>query len=98
VYGPHGHGFRNDMEIYFSPFANYRFNSQFSFTLWSDILQLGHQYGTPWGFSNLPCDVQPGIKWDITPWINVNPYLNFIPSHLAWNAIDMGLVVYAALM
>jgi hypothetical protein len=98
VYGPHGHGFRNDMEIYFSPFANYRFNSALSFTLWSDILQLGHQYGTPWGFSNLPCDVQPGIKWDISPSLNVNPYLNFIPSHLAWDAIDVGLVVNAAIL
>lgn len=98
VYGKNGTGFRNDFEVYFSPFANYRLTRSLYATLWTDVLQLGHQYGTPSGLKNLPVDIQPGIRWDITESFSINPYLNFIPAALRLDTVNVGLVVNATLL
>lgn len=98
AYGANGSGFRKDLEIYFSPFANYRLTQTLYATLWTDVLQLGNQHGKPGSFSNLPIDVQPGIRWDITPAFSVNPYLNITPAKLRADNINVGLVVNATLL
>ena len=95
AYGPNGHGFRTDFEFYVSPFANYSMTSSLSATLWSDILQVSHQFGKRWGLQNLPIDFEPGIKWDITRFINVNPFINIIPSSLTVDSMAAGMVVNA---
>lgn len=95
-YGERGKGFRNDLEFYLSPFARYPLSTKLSFTLWTDWLQLGKEHGKAGGFNNLPMDIQPGLRWDITSNINVNPYVNFIPANLS--AINLGLVVNARML
>jgi hypothetical protein len=98
VYGSHGHGFRNDWEIYVSPFAFYRINPSLVATLWLDVLQLGHAHNTAGGFTNLPMDIQPGIKWEITPKVSVNPYLNIIPQSISLNSMSLGMVMNAVVL
>ena len=98
IYGPNGTGYRNDFEFYVSPFANYQLTRTLSATVWSDVVQESHQFGTPWALNNLPMDVQPGVKWDITSRINVNPFLNFIPANLTMNSTAVGMVLNAQLL
>jgi hypothetical protein len=98
VYGNSGHGFRNDWEIYFSPNANYRINGSVLATLWVDVLQLGYAHNTSRGFSNLPLDIQPGIKWEITPRVNINPYINIIPQSLSLESTSLGMVMNAVVL
>ena len=98
MYGPKGTGYRNDVEIYFSPFADYRISKTFYATLWTDVLQLGLQHGGKGGFSNLPVDLQPGVRWEVTPSFSLNPYLNFIPARLRLDTVNVGLIVNAKLL
>ncbi len=95
MYGPKGTGYRNDVEIYFSPFADYRLTKTFYATLWTDVLQLGLQHGGKGGFSNLPVDLQPGVRWEVTPSLSLNPYLNFIPARVRLDTVNVGMVVNA---
>ncbi len=97
-YGPNGTGFRNDYEVYFSFLAWYPLSREFDVTVWSDLLQLGHQFGKPGGLQNLPIDFQPGIRWNVGRAFNINPYFNFIPGNLRWDTFNIGLVVNAALL
>ncbi len=60
-------------------------------------LVLVHFNGEEWGLKNAMMDIQPGLRWDITESINVNPYLNLIPGALRWNNINWGVVVMASL-
>ncbi len=94
-YGSNGKGFRNDYEVYFSLLAWYPLSKEFDVTIWSDILQLGHQFGASGGLKNLPIDFQPGIRWNIAKSITVNPYVNLIPGNLRWETFNMGVVVNA---
>lgn len=98
MYGANGTGRRNDFEIYLSPFASYKIVKGLYATVWSDWLQLGHQYGTSGGLKNLPVDIQPGIRWDVTSKLSLNPYLNLIPSYLTADNISLGLVVNAQIL
>ena len=98
VYGNNGRGFRNDLEIYLSPFAHYRITSNLVATLWTDVLQLGHQLNSATGLSNLPMDIEPGVLWEITSKISVNPYLNFIPQSLSLNSTSIGMVINVAVL
>lgn len=90
--------YRNDFEIYASPFVNYKISKSFVATLWCDALQLGHQAGTPFALINLPLDIQPGVKWIVNDSLSLNPYLNFIPGHLSKDNIALGMVVLATLL
>ncbi|MBI1860593.1 MAG: hypothetical protein HYR96_06725 [Deltaproteobacteria bacterium] len=96
-YGDNGNGFRPDLEVFVSPFASYRMTDRLYAVLWADVLQLTHSYGEGVGLTNALMDIQPGIRWDVTESIQVNPYVNIIPGALRWDNISWGLALNAAL-
>jgi hypothetical protein len=76
-----------------APNANWQFSKTVAATLWIDFIQYQKVRGkTP---SNAFVDVQPGINWDITPAISVNPYLNFYPNSLTADTTSVNLIISA---
>jgi len=66
-----------------APMANYQLTNTLSATLWIDLVQSTH-YRNSQGylsFDNLPVDIEPGLSWNITPNISINPILNIYPSN-----------------
>jgi hypothetical protein len=78
-YNVHGRqGFGTDAEFYFAPEANIRLNDHFLVTL---LYEMGasHQFGdSPTYFTNDGTDFSPGIEWDPTPNLTINPYLTVL--------------------
>ena len=74
LFGSRGNG--NDLEVYLGPNAAYKITPTVSATMLYEM-SLSHGYGNEaFIFTNDGTDLQPGISWDITPKLNVNPYLN----------------------
>jgi hypothetical protein len=75
-YGRHGVG--TDAEFYLAPEMNYRINRKLAVTL---LYEMGssHQFGDDATyFTNDGTDLEPGIEWNPTPSIVVNPYLTIL--------------------
>lgn len=73
VHGRQGTG--TDAEFYLAPEVNYRFNDQLAFTL---LYEMGasHEFGDDATyFTNDGTDLEPGVEWNPTPDIVVNPYV-----------------------
>ena len=73
-YGPAGNG--SDLVLYVGPNISYQVSNSIALTT---LYEMGasHTYGDEtWGLNNDGTDLEPGVSWDITPNLNVNPYLN----------------------
>jgi len=90
-----GKGTRNDIEFAITPGVNYKFSERLAATFLAHVYRLNHSYAKG-GWSITPVELQPGIRWDITKHLFINPFLNLMPSHLAWNTVNVGMVVHAA--
>ena len=90
-FGPHSVG--NDLEFYIGPNASYQLSSNVALTLLFEE-NLVHDYGQkPFQFRNGGTDIEPGVEWDITHTISINPYLNFYPQSVNWNATSVGMIL-----
>jgi len=69
--------------LYFAPNLSYQISKTVAATLWVDLLSAARFQGTSFltGMATDTVDVQPGISWDITKSININPVLNIYPSN-----------------
>ncbi|MBC7693575.1 MAG: hypothetical protein H7222_17550 [Methylotenera sp.] len=97
VYDSRGAGSNPIYSLVEAPYANYKLTETVSATMWIDLVQLTHKHG-PAGFlsmTNDPVDVEPGINWDITPKISINPYINIFPEHASLRSSSIGLIVAA---
>lgn len=79
--------------IDWAPNANWQFSKKVAATLWIDAIQLSQKKGS--GVINQYMDIEPGINWDITPKIAVNPYLNLYPQSLTANATSINVLLTA---
>jgi hypothetical protein len=76
VYGGLGEG--DDVELYVGPNLYYQLASNVALTL---LFESGtsHKYSTPaFQFATDGTDIEPGVSWDITPKLNVAPYLTIL--------------------
>jgi hypothetical protein len=74
VYGSQGFG--PDVELYVGPNLSYRLGPTVELTLLYEA-GMSHFFGDPAGrFYNDGTDLEPGVRWQITPTLMVNPYLN----------------------
>ena len=85
-------GYGTDAEFYLAPEVNYRVSAKFAATL---LYEMGadHQYGDRMSYyTNDGTDLEPGIEWDPTPDIVVNPYLTVLTGgkvNLASTSVGM---------
>jgi hypothetical protein len=82
-----------------APYGNFQVNDRLAVTLWVDLLSVTRNYGTGF-FSGLKTgvvDIEPGISWDITKNITINPFLNIYPSNptLASTSIQASIIAKA---
>jgi hypothetical protein len=91
-YGPKGQG--NDVELYVGPNVNYQLTPSVQLTMLYELNAV-HIYGAKTnniqGDGN---DLEPGLSWDITPRVNVHPYLNLFPTSLSLSNISVGMLLY----
>jgi hypothetical protein len=69
--------------LYFAPNLSYQLSKSVAATLWVDLLSASRYRGSHFllGMGTDTVDVQPGMSWDITKNININPVLNIYPSN-----------------
>lgn len=82
-------------KLYFGPNANYQLSKTVAATLWIDI-GFNRNRGTGFfTYSSDTVDVQPGINWDVTKNISINPVLNIYPSNLTLAATSLKAYIVA---
>lgn len=93
-----GTGSRSDFEVRVSPFASYQFSDAWSATLWSDLLMMDHPLGATGGLQPRLANLQPGVRWDISRAVNINPFVNFLPGNMSIDTTTLGFVLNARLI
>lgn len=74
VFGSSGYG--PDLELYLGPNLTYQVSPKVGLTLLYEM-GMSHMYGdAPFQFVNDGTDLEPGVNWEITPNLAVNPYLH----------------------
>lgn len=90
VYGTDGYG--TDEEYYLAPEVNFRIHPKFALTL---LYEMGasHQHGDkPSYITNDGTDLEPGLEWDPTPDVVVNPYLTLLTGgNVGWKSTSVGM-------
>jgi hypothetical protein len=75
-FGSQGYG--NDTEFYLAPCVSYQLASNVALNVLYEM-QASHPYGNSFGtLNNDGTDLEPGVIWDITPNLMLNPYLHFL--------------------
>ncbi|HAR42337.1 MAG TPA: hypothetical protein DCS07_06850 [Bdellovibrionales bacterium] len=87
-------GYGSDLELYLGPNVVYQLAPTVGLTLLYEMSG-SHRYGDKPGIlRNDGTDLEPGVTWDVTPRLNVNPYLNFYPGNrLAWDTTSVGMLL-----
>ena len=76
VFGKYGYGY--DLELYLGPNVNYQISPTLLVTLLYEM-RGSHTFGDKFGKLNSGgTDLQPGLTWDVTPHLMLNPYLNLL--------------------
>lgn len=87
------------LTLYAAPYLNYQFSKRVAATLWVDLVQLTQAKGKSFSeMQNAPVDIEPGINWDVTDNLSLNPYLNLFPGNMTADSSSLGLIVSAKVM
>jgi hypothetical protein len=82
-------------KIYAAPNGSYSLTKTVSATMWVDLIQATNTADKPFisGMSNYTADIEPGISWDITPKLTINPMLNIYPGNPTLAATSFQAVI-----
>lgn len=84
------------LTFYVAPYANYKLSPSVTATLWTDVVQLKQARGNRFlDMKNDPIDVQPGVNWDVSENVSVNPYINLFPENLSLKTASLAMIVTA---
>lgn len=97
-FGSFGTGSRSDLELRVSPFASYALSDSWSATVWSDLLVMDHPLGALGGLQPRLANLQPGVRWDISKNVNINPFINLIPGNMSIDTSTVGFVLNARMI
>jgi hypothetical protein len=86
-------------KLYAAPYANYRLTSNLSLNLEYEM-EADHMVGKPsFDFTSYQTDLEPGVVWNITQHISVNPYLMlFTGNTINSDTMAFGAVINARLL
>lgn len=89
-YGQYGYG--DDIFAYLGPNVSYQISPTLALTVLYD-LQASHVLGDDlFNFYSNGTDLEPGIFWDITPRLSINPYLNILPGgNMSFSTTSFGM-------
>lgn len=85
------------VKLIFAPTANYQISKTVAATLWVDLIQTVRAQGTGFfsGMTNFPIDIEPGISWDVSKYITINPILNIYPAKPTLAATSLQALIIA---
>ncbi len=88
------YGLGNDLELYFAPNINYQLSRTVTLTLMYEY-QKSHFFGmAPFHFYGDETDIAPGLSWDVTPNLMVNPYFNIqTTKEVSLRSTSFGMMV-----
>jgi hypothetical protein len=43
--------------------------------------------------NNPEMDIEPGVNWDVTPFLSLNPFLNIYPGKMTMSATSLQMVL-----
>jgi len=83
-------------KVYLGPNLSYQIVDNVAFTLFIDLVQAVRSRGTGFisGLKNPSGDIQPGIFWQITKNISINPLINIYPSSMSLASSSLQLLVF----
>jgi len=87
----------NSYKLYAAPNASYQISRTLAATLWVDLVQAVRTQNTGFisGMQNGPVDIEPGINWDITKNISINPVINIYPGNPTLAATSLQAFIVA---
>ncbi len=96
-YGLSGYG--NDLELYVAPNATYQVSRNVALTLLYEMRTAHFNGDDPFAFSSDPFDLEPGLSWEVTPTLMLNPYVNLYPTgNLSLKSSSIGMLFSWQLM
>jgi len=89
-----------DFRMTFSAFANYQLSEKVAATLWTDWVDARHYVNSGFDLANLSkaedaADVQPGLSWDVTKAITLNPYISIFPKNPTLASTSVNMIISA---
>jgi hypothetical protein len=83
------------LKLIMAPNANYQITKTFAATLWIDAVQVRRYKHSGFfsGMNNPEMDIEPGVNWDVTPFLSVNPFLNIYPGKPTLSATSFQAVL-----
>jgi hypothetical protein len=88
--------------LYAAPNAAYQISKTVAGTLWVDLAQYETMRGDALAFNYdagaAAADVELGVSWDITPSINVNPYVQVVPTNMRADSTTLNMILSAKLL
>ena len=87
-------GLGNDLELYMGPNLFFQIARHMSLTLLYEE-QVNHQYGAkPFHFWTPGSDLEPGVAWDVTSNLMINPYFNLnTGGQIALSTTSFGMML-----
>ena len=91
--------FGNDMEFYLAPNVNYQITQTLAFTLLYEFFANKGEGLQSYGFRGYGSDIEPGLAWDATPQLTLNPYLHLpVSGSVSLNSTSFGMMINYALI
>jgi hypothetical protein len=91
------HGLYGDgkqLDLYLSPAVDYQLLPNLVFSACLETYGRHDVEGSPpFVQANAPADIQIGPSWDITPWLNFNPYVQIYPGYFSWSSTSIGAYI-----
>jgi hypothetical protein len=83
------------LKLVMAPNANYQITKSFAATMWIDAIQVTRKRHTGIfsGMNNPEMDIEPGVNWDVTPFLSLNPFLNIYPGKMTMSATSLQMVL-----
>ena len=94
----HNYGSGSELRrLYIAPNGSYAITKNLQATLWADLVSLRYRAGDSRNYlgKNDPIDIEPGLNWDITDKVALNPYVNFYTDNLGWDNTYVGFIFTA---
>lgn len=86
-------------EAYIGPNVTYKISPKVSLNLLYELAANQHQGQDIFDWNNDGTDLQPGVSWDVTPNLNINPYLNFYTGgKVNADTTSVGMYISATLL
>ena len=83
----------NDVELYLAPNVSYQWMPRLALTLLYEV-RYNHIFGQKAFFlQNDEMDLEPGVSWDVTPGLMINPYLHIPTKGLGLAATSVGMMI-----